>query len=122
MIDHICVDASNYKASKMFYEKALKPLGIKLLKEYEEKYAGYGSSDKPFFWVIGERSVTKHSHFAFATERRELVNAFYDAAISADGKDNGKPGIREHYHPNYYGAFVLDPDGNNVEAVCHRPE
>jgi len=123
MIDHICVDVSDFKKSKSFYEKALKPLGIQLLNESDGKYAGFGESgEKPFLWLIGGRGATKQSHFAFQTDKRDQVNAFYDSATSAGGKDNGKPGVRKDYHPNYYAAFVYDPDGNNVEVVCHQPK
>ena|SRR5580765_3209548 len=121
MIDHLGIDVSDYKKSKAFYEKALKPLGIKLLHEFGGTWAGFGKGDKAFLWIIGGRSQTKHCHIAMGADKRAQVDAFYDAAIGAGGKDNGKPGIRKDYHPNYYGAFVFDPDGNNVEAVCHNP-
>jgi predicted lactoylglutathione lyase len=84
--------------------------------------AGLGSDGKPFFWLAGGGKTTPSVHIAFAADSRAEVDAFYQAAIAAGGKDNGKPGIRAQYHPTYYGAFVLDVDGHNVEAVCHKPE
>lgn len=127
MLDHIGIGVSDVKRSRAFYEDALKPLGLgiemmptpDMLKAGYEGY-GFGESGKPYFWV-GPGEVTK-IHIAFAAPTRSHVDAFYAAAIAAGGRDNGPPGIRAHYHPNYYGAFVFDPDGNNVEAVCHQPE
>jgi predicted lactoylglutathione lyase len=83
--------------------------------------AGLGANGKPFFWIAGAGKASPATHIAFTADSRAEVDAFYAAAIAAGAKDNGKPGIRAHYHPNYYGAFVLDADGNNVEAVCHKP-
>jgi catechol 2,3-dioxygenase-like lactoylglutathione lyase family enzyme len=120
-LDHVGLDVSDYQASKAFYEQALAPLGMSLMMEPIEGIGGFGE-DFPFFW-IGQRALGPDSgtHVAFRTEDRASVDAFHAAAVAAGGKDNGGPGIREIYHPSYYGAFVLDPDGNNIEAVCHSP-
>jgi catechol 2,3-dioxygenase-like lactoylglutathione lyase family enzyme len=121
-LDHIGLDVSDYEASKSFYDKALAPLGVKLMMEPVEGIIGGYGDDFPFFW-IGQRGLgpAGGSHVAFRTEDRATVDAFHAAALAAGGTDNGEPGVREIYHPHYYGAFVLDPDGNNVEAVCHSP-
>ncbi len=84
-------------------------------------YLGYGEGSKPYFWIGEAGRPTEQLHVAFATDTRAKVDAFYKAAMAAGGRDNGPPGIRAHYHPNYYGAFVLDADGHNIEAVCHAP-
>ena len=120
-LDHVGLDVSDYAASRAFYEAALAPLGIKLMMEPVPGVGGFGG-DFPFFW-IGERGRGPDSgtHVAFTTEDRATVDAFHEAAVAAGGRDNGAPGPREIYHPDYYGAFVLDPDGNNIEAVCHTP-
>ena len=121
MIDHVGLDVSDYERSKAFYEKALAPLGLRLLMEPVPEVGGFGAN-RPFFW-IGRRDRGPDSgvHVAFAVDDRETVDAFHAAALEAGGQDNGGPGVRDIYHPDYYGAFVLDPDGNNVEAVCHGP-
>jgi catechol 2,3-dioxygenase-like lactoylglutathione lyase family enzyme len=127
-LDHIGLSVSDYAAAKAFYTAALSPLGISVQMEVTKEVtggvdaAGFGAAGKPFFWLAGAGKATPPLHIAFAAGNRAEVDAFYKAAIAAGGKDNGAPGIREHYHPNYYGAFVLDADGNNVEAVCHKPE
>jgi len=119
MLDHITLRVSNYPKSKQFYTVALKPLGYELIMEFGET-GGFGKDGKPDFW-IAQGSATKPAvHIAFASADRPTVDAFHRAGLGAGGKDNGAPGLRPHYHANYYGAFVLDPDGNNVEAVCHR--
>jgi catechol 2,3-dioxygenase-like lactoylglutathione lyase family enzyme len=122
MLDHVGLDVTDYDRSKEFYEKALAPLGLKLLMEPIPTVGGFGNGQKPFFW-IGTRGRTPQSgvHVAFAVDDRETVDAFHEAAMAAGATNNGAPGVREIYHPHYYGAFVLDPDGNNIEAVCHRP-
>lgn len=127
MIDHIGFSVSDYARAKAFYLKALAPLGYTLVMEVGQTAndygaAGFGADGKPDFWIGGEGKIDKPIHVAFAAADRATVNAFYKAAIAAGGKDNGAPGLRPHYHPNYYGAFVRDPDGHNIEAVCHRPE
>ncbi|HLG19663.1 MAG TPA: VOC family protein [Bdellovibrionota bacterium] len=120
MIDHICIRVTNYGKTKAFYEKALKPLGLKLNEEYEGTMGGFGADGKSFLWVIQGEPLTRATHVAFTSRDRKGVDQFYAAAIAAGGKDNGKPGPRPQYSENYYGAFVLDPDGNNIEAVCHK--
>jgi catechol 2,3-dioxygenase-like lactoylglutathione lyase family enzyme len=121
MIDHIGFGVSDYEASKALYAKALAPLGIGLLMEPVAQAGGFGKQGKPFFWIHGGRPVQAGVHVAFSCENHGLVDAFHAAALAAGGTDNGPAGPRPIYHPHYYGAFVLDPDGNNVEAVCHRP-
>jgi len=120
MIDHTTASVTDIDSAKRFYEQALKPLGYSLLMEFPG-VAGFGEGGKPDFW-IGAREGHTPTHVAFAAPDRATVDAFYQAAIAAGGKDNGPPGLREHYHPTYYGAYVHDADGNNIEAVCHRPE
>ena len=120
MIDHTGVTVSDISKSKAFYRAALAPLGYAPLMEFEEA-AGYGVAPKPDFWIGQGTSNASHTHVAFRADSRAQVDAFYRAAIAAGGRDNGPPGLRPHYHPNYYGAFVLDPDGHNIEAVCHAP-
>ncbi|WP_084199853.1 VOC family protein [Noviherbaspirillum autotrophicum] len=125
MIDHTGVVVSDFDKSKQFYLAALAPIGFSLLAEFPASVtghtdvAGFGEPPKPEFWI--SRGTPNHPpvHVAFRVSSRSLVDAFYRAAIDAGGTDNGPPGIRAHYHPNYYGAFVLDPDGHNIEAVCH---
>ena len=127
MIDHIGVSVSDFAKAKQFYDIALAPLGASLLFMVPEeqtdgvKVGGYGQ-DRPVFWINESGALSPTGHFAFAAENRSQVDAFYKAAIEAGGKDHGGPGVRPHYHEHYYGAFVLDPDGNNIEAVCHSPE
>ena len=126
MLDHIGFAVSDFARSREFYRKALAPLGIDLIMEVDasitgaDSHAGFGSSGKPYFW-IGTGTPGGRVHVAFAASDRAVVRAFYDAALAAGGRDNGPPGLRTHYHPHYYGAFVLDPDGHNIEAVCHAP-
>jgi catechol 2,3-dioxygenase-like lactoylglutathione lyase family enzyme len=129
MLDHVTLTVTDFARSKTFYEKALAPLGIKLLNEFG-LYAGFGVHSNPFFWIGAKApdfwlAVHKPGsapiHVAFNAKDRAMVDAFYAAGIAAGAKDNGPPGPRALYHPHYYGAFVLDPDGNNVEAVCHSP-
>ena len=128
MFDHVGVSVANYKRSKTFYSKALAPLGFSLVLEVSSERsggkssAGFGTEGKPRFW-IGEGAADKGAlHIAFKAKTRKAVEEFYEAAIKAGGKDNGTPGLRPHYHENYYGAFVVDPDGHNIEAVCHLPK
>ena len=119
IFDHIGLSVSNYTRSKEFYSACLAPLDIKLVIEIEG-WAGFGKDGRPQFWFGPDDSIQVPMHIAFVAESRSDVDHFYQAAIAAGAKDNGKPGIREIYHPDYYGAFVLDPDGHNIEAVCHR--
>jgi len=126
MIDHIGFSVSDYPRAKAFYEKALSPLGYVLIMEVRQDAndapaAGFGAGGKPDFWIGGEGGLNKRVHIAITAKDRPAVDAFYQAAIAAGAKDNGPPGLRPHYHANYYGAFVLDPDGHNIEAVCHTP-
>lgn len=121
IIDHIGFAVSDHDRSKQFYTAALAPLGIELVMEVEG-WSGFGANDKPELWFgLGEAPKSR-LHIAFTAAHREQVRQFYQAALAAGGRDNGPPGIREIYHPNYYGAFVFDPDGHNIEAVCHKPE
>lgn len=128
MIDHLGFAVSDVERAKAFYAKALAPLGIGILIEGTpeqsggEAHIGFGANRKPFFWIGGGQPVRGPVHVAFEAPNRAAVDAFYQAALAAGGKDNGPPGIRPHYHPNYYGAFVFDLDGHNIEAVCHGPE
>ena len=128
MIDHIGFPVSDYARAKAFYTKALAPLGYGLVMEVDAKQteagapaAGFGIGGKPDFWIGGEGGLQKPLHVAIVSKDRAGVDAFHKAALAAGGKDNGAPGLRPHYHANYYGAFVLDPDGHNIEAVCHAP-
>jgi catechol 2,3-dioxygenase-like lactoylglutathione lyase family enzyme len=127
MIDHIGFPVSEYRRAKEFYTKALAPLGYTLIMEVTQDQtgrppaAGFGVDGKPDFWIGGEGGMNKPLHVAILASDRGTVDAFYKAALAAGGRDNGAPGIRAHYHPDYYGAFVLDPDGHNIEAVCHAP-
>jgi catechol 2,3-dioxygenase-like lactoylglutathione lyase family enzyme len=121
MIDHLGLEVREYRRSKDFYLAALAPLGIELMMEFEGRIGGFGREGKPFFW-LREGEPAAGIHVAFASPDSDTVDAFYSAAIGADGEDNGAPGPRPHYHPGYYGAFVRDPDGNNVEAVFHGAE
>jgi catechol 2,3-dioxygenase-like lactoylglutathione lyase family enzyme len=120
ILDHIGLAVSNYAQSSRFFTLALAPLGIELVMEVEG-WAGYGRGGKPEFWFGIHTETQRPMHIAFVAENREQVRAFHAAALAAGGKDNGPPGVREIYHPNYYAAFVIGPDGHNVEAVCHLP-
>jgi len=118
LIDHIGLAISDYDRSKQFYSKVLATLDIELIMEVRG-WAGFGKNDKAEFWFGTDEIVQPPMHIAFSADCREKVDQFYEAAIAAGGKDNGKPGLRELYHANYYGAFVIDPDGHNIEAVSH---
>jgi len=120
MIDHISLGVRDLSVSKAFYAAALAPLGYVVMMEFPG-VLGLGEKGKPDFWLGGGGETGAGRHVAFLAPNRAAVDAFYEAAIRAGGKDNGKPGLRPQYHPNYYGAFVLDPDGHNIEAVCHTP-
>lgn len=136
MIDHLGVSVADLARSTEFYLKALEPLGYGIVMEVSAEQTGksaalgFGApggdpqdfqSGKPSFWIGAEGGVSPPVHVAFVARTRAAVDAFHRAALAAGGKDNGAPGLRPHYHANYYGAFVLDPDGNNIEAVCHAP-
>ena len=120
IIDHLGFTVSDYEGSKMFFTQALAPLGIGLIVEVQG-WAGLGKNGKPEFWFGTGGPVQHPMHVAFVAESREQVRQFHAAALAAGATDNGGPGIRAHYHPEYYGAFVHGPDGHNIEAVCHRP-
>jgi len=127
MIDHIGLAASDFDRSLAFYSIALKPLGITLIMQFPaggpagQAAAGFGVGGKPELWISPGGPVTPRIHIALTANSRAEVDAFYEAARAAGGTDNGAPAVRAHYHPNYYGAYVLDPDGHNIEAVCHFP-
>lgn len=121
MFDHVGLGVTNLAESKAFFLKALHPLGVEVA--MEGPYGvGMGQNRKPSLWLFETKEQPAPLHLAFVAESRKQVEEFYKAAIAAGGKDNGAPGLRPHYHPNYYGAFVIGPDGHNVEAVCHKPE
>jgi catechol 2,3-dioxygenase-like lactoylglutathione lyase family enzyme len=129
MIDHVGFAVADAERSRRFYEQALAPLGISLIISVPAEKTeaggtahGFGSDGKPYFWIGDNERVGEGTHVAFVAETRADVDSFYRAAIDAGGQDNGGPGLRPHYHPDYYAAFVFDPDGMNIEAVCHKPE
>ena len=122
MFDHVGLNVRDYAASRAFYERALGPLGYSVVMAFDEwKACGFGTESQPTFWISEREPATTGTHLAFTAPDRSTVDAFHEAALDAGGIDNGRPGIRAHYHPTYYGAFVHDLDGNNVEAVCHAP-
>lgn len=126
MLDHVGIIVADWNKAKAFYDAAFAPMGITMLAEVPTQYTGgvkvggYGRT-KPDFWLTEGADVGPGRHYAFVANDRAEVDAFYSAAMAAGGSDNGGPGARPHYHEHYYGAFVIDPDGNNVEAVCHAP-
>ena len=126
MIDHLSITVANIEKSRIFYDAALAALGatrIMNMDRTEVRLSGYGRDGKPSFWIAetaGEADALA-GHVAFAAPDRGTVDAFYQAAIAAGASDNGAPGLRPHYHPDYYASFVVDPDGNRLEAVCHKP-
>jgi catechol 2,3-dioxygenase-like lactoylglutathione lyase family enzyme len=128
MLDHIGLSVADFERAKAFYQAALKPLGLGAIMEVTAEetggaaHAGFGENNKAFFWIGTGAKPRGGTHVAFTAKTRAEVEAFYRAALAAGGRDNGAPGLRPEYHPNYYGAFVFDPDGNNIEAVCHCPE
>lgn len=128
MIDHIGIGVSDFARSRAFYIQALGAIGLEMVLEFPASeadgcdVAGFGPPGKPEFWIAGTPPNDPRVHVAFQVDSHADVDAFHLAALSAGGRDNGAPGIREHYHPDYYAAFVLDPDGHNIEAVCHCPQ
>ena len=126
MIDHTGITVSDFERSKAFYKRALLPLGYQVIMQISAEetggFAGFGIPPKPDFWIGSGSPQVPPVHIAFRADSRAEVDAFYSAAMAAGGRDNGAPGLRPHYHPSYYGAFVLDPDGHNIEAVCHDKE
>lgn len=127
MIDHTGVIVSDFERSKAFYRAALAAIGYQLLAQFpaavtgHADVAGFGENGKTDFWITRGEPNRPAVHIAFRVASRQMVDAFHRAALAAGGRDNGAPGVRTHYHPHYYGAFVLDPDGHNIEAVCHEP-
>ena len=131
MLDHLSMGVSDFQRGAAFYDAVLEPLGMTRVMDFANdavQAVAYGADGKPVFWIgaamAGVPPVTPMPgfHLAFAAPDRAAVDAFYGAAMAAGAKDNGAPGLRPHYHPHYYAAFVLDPDGHHMEAVCHRPE
>ena len=128
MLDHTGIAVADLNRSKAFYTRALSPLSIGLVVEVtaeqtgRDAHAGFGAGGKPFFWIGSGVRPSGPVHFAFTAQSRAQVDAFYEAALATGGRDNGAPGLRPHYHASYYGAFVFDPDGNNIEVVCHKLE
>jgi catechol 2,3-dioxygenase-like lactoylglutathione lyase family enzyme len=128
MLDHIGFAVKDLQRAKAFYQAALAPLGLAVLLEFtveqtgKNAHVGFGADNKPFFWIGTGQPLEGRFHLAFTAETRAAVDAFHKAALAAGATDNGPPGIREYFHPNYYGAFVLDPEGHNIEAVCHNAE
>ncbi|WP_444926504.1 VOC family protein [Microbulbifer sp. TRSA002] len=120
MLDHIRLYVHSYERSKDFYQQALMPLGYQLVMEFDD-WAGFGWADKAELWIRGGTSTTPQLHIAFRAEERQVVREFYRLALEAGGKDNGAPAVYEQYHPGYYAAYVLDPDGHNLEVECHLP-
>ena len=120
MIDHMGIEVTDLDKSIAFYTKALAPLGYELIMKWEQ-FAGFGVGGKPDFWIDGRTGPKDKVHVAFRASGRALVREFHAAALAAGGTDNGAPGVRPHYHEHYYGGFVRDPDGHNIEAVCHEP-
>jgi catechol 2,3-dioxygenase-like lactoylglutathione lyase family enzyme len=119
MIDHLTLTVRDIERSRAFYEKVLLPLGYTVKMEFGQ-YIGFGDT-KPCLWIKQGSVPTQPMHLAFAARDRAAVDAFHAAALAAGARDDGGPGVRERYHKNYYGAFVIDPDGHPIEAVCHRP-
>jgi len=123
MFDHVVFGVSNYAASKAFYLKALEPLGVTAVSEGPLGVELYRpDSDSSLCIRLEPEETPMHLHLAFTAENRKQVEAFYQAALQAGGKCNGAPGLRPSYHADYYSAFVIDPDGHNIEAVCHKPD
>jgi catechol 2,3-dioxygenase-like lactoylglutathione lyase family enzyme len=124
MFDHVKFGVSDYAASKAFFLKALGPLGVAVVSEGSPSYGVElcPPEGKVSLCVYQTEEKPAHLHLAFAADSRQQVDAFYRAALAAGGKDNGAPGLRPHYHANYYAAFVIGPDGHNIEVVCHEPE
>ena len=120
MFDHVGFGVTNYAASKAFFLKALEPLGVVVVMEGQYGL-GLGQRGKPSLWLHETTGKPAPLHIAFTADNRQQVDDFHRAALAAGGKDNGAPGLRPHYHANYYGAFVIGPDGHNIEAVCHKP-
>ena len=124
ILDHVGLKVTDFDRSLALYQAALGTLGIKLLANFtigKERHAGFGDT-RPTFWLSDGLTTRGTAHIAFRANSRAEVEAFHTVAVSMGGRDNGRPGLRAQYHPDYFGAFVLDPDGHNIEAVCHDPE
>ncbi len=121
MLDHVTIGVTDLARSRAFYDAALAPLGIAYMAGEGDSFAGYGDGDKAFLWFGLRAGPQTGVHIAFTAADRATVDRFHAAALAAGGTDHGAPGPRPHYHDDYYGAFVLDPDGHNIEAVCHQP-
>lgn len=124
MFDHVCLEVSDFETSKKFYSPVMEFLGYRIWISGDD-YIGYGTQDRPHFWLnkaTGTESSTRNVHIAFPVKNRETVCGFFRMALENGGISEGQPGLRPEYHENYYGAFVLDPEGNNIEAVCHQAE
>ena len=121
IIDHIALAVADYERSKRFYLQCLAPLGLELVAEIDN-WAGFGRDGKGEFWFGEGETARSPMHIAFAAEDRACVDRFHRAGLAAGAIDNGAPGLRPVYHDHYYGAFLIDPDGHNIEAVCRRPE
>jgi catechol 2,3-dioxygenase-like lactoylglutathione lyase family enzyme len=122
MLDHLGLTVADLGRSQRFYAQALAPLGYAVRAEYTGRFVGFGEGERPTFWLGVGAAPKTGTHVAFTAPDRATVGRFHAAAIAAGGRDNGGPGLRPQYHANYYGAFVVDPDGHNIEAVCHQPE
>ena len=125
MLDHLSLGVGDIGVARGFYDKALKPLGYRRVRNFGAQASGYGvGPHAPQFWLNLARKPkpSAGTHIAFSAPDRKSVRAFHKAALKAGGRDDGVPGLRPHYHPNYYGAFIIDPDGHHIEAVCHLPE
>lgn len=120
MIDHICINVSDFEGARAFYTAVLAPLGYRLLHSFGDDALGFGA-ERATFWVVRRDPVSGGAHVAVQVSDRATVDAFHAAALAAGGTDHGAPGLRPQYHEHYYGAFVLDADGHNIEAVCHQP-
>ncbi len=131
MIDHMSTYATDFDKTRAFYASAFEPLGFSVQMEFvaewnvewpTQRMCAFGPEGKPAFWIIESKEAFTPRHTAFEAQNRAAVDAFYQKGLESGGTDNGGPGLREHYHKDYYGAFLIDPDGNNVEAVCHLAE
>jgi catechol 2,3-dioxygenase-like lactoylglutathione lyase family enzyme len=122
MMDHVTIGVTDLDRSRKFYDRTLAPFGIERLYADGDRTSGYGIRPKAFFWIGRRQEVLTGTHVAFPAPGRATIAAFHKAALAAGGRDNSAPGLRPHYHPTYYGAFILDPDGHNIEAVCYKAE
>ncbi len=131
MIDHLSTYATDYPVTRAFYLSVFDSLGVSLQIEFvtdwdrdfpTRRCCAFGRDNQTTFWIIEEKETASPRHIAFSASSRKMVDSFYEKSLGAGGKCNGAPGLRPHYHENYYGAFILDPDGNDIEAVCHRNE